>query len=447
MQGFGIRRWLVPSIACLVVPFAALAQDAETKVETCSKSFGTLAVAEPNTGWGHLSRYGLGSPSTLLRMMVQQSGCFDVVERGVGMQNLQQERALAQSGELMQGSNIGQGQMQGADFVMTPVVQIAATETGGIGALGGALLGRLGPLASLAGGLKFKEAETSLLIADVRSSIQVAAAEGKATKTEFNLGAIGIGGGMLGAIGGYGKTPEGKVVAASFLDNYNRIVASIRDKPQLIRPASESAQQNAANSTRAEAPQAAGQMLQARIANVRVYAEPSRESTVVATLQRTDELVASGEARNGFIYVDSANFSGWVQRTLVGPAPGAAPAAVVRPAVVVTPAPAVRTVPSGSIVSMAAFADFNGTYDGAEAGQFRVNVSGKGIVTGAVMTPGGQLGVMGRLDEDGTLVFMANGADGSRMFMGRFDPTAGRVTGSWKFGSRDAGGSFNGGRQ
>ena len=60
-------------------------------------------------------------------------------------------------------------------------------------------------------------------------------------------------------------------------------------------------------------------MLQAKIANVKIFAEPSRESTVVATLQKTDELVATGEAKNGFVRVDAANFSGWVQRTLVGP--------------------------------------------------------------------------------------------------------------------------------
>jgi hypothetical protein len=50
---------------------------------------------------------------------------------------------------------------------------------------------------------------------------------------------------------------------------------------------------------------------------VKVFAEPSRESRVVATLQRSDELVASGESKNGFVWVDAANFSGWVQRTLV----------------------------------------------------------------------------------------------------------------------------------
>jgi curli biogenesis system outer membrane secretion channel CsgG len=300
---------------------ATWAQDSETTVEKCGKSFGSLAVAEPQTGWGHLARYGLGSPATLLRMMIQQSGCFDVVERGVAMQNLQQERALAQSGELRQDSNVGKGQMQAADFVMTPVVQIAASDTGGVGGgLGSLLGGRLGVIGALAGGLKFKEAETSLLIADVRSSLQVAAAEGKATKTDFSVGVLGLGGGALGALGGYGKTPEGKVVAASLLDNYNKIVVSIRDKPQLIKASSAAADANAAASTRAAAPQTPGQMLLPKIANVKVYQEPSRDSAVLATLQRNDELVATGEVRNGFVQIDSANVSGWVQRTLVGPA-------------------------------------------------------------------------------------------------------------------------------
>ena len=120
---------------------AASAQEAAASVEKCGKSFGTLAVAEPQTGWGHLSRYGLGSPATLLRMLIQQSGCFDVVERGVAMQNLQQERALAQSGDLRQESNLGQGQMQAADFVMTTVVQIAASDTGGVGGATGIATG------------------------------------------------------------------------------------------------------------------------------------------------------------------------------------------------------------------------------------------------------------------------------------------------------------------
>lgn len=94
---------------------------------------------------------------------------------------------------------------------------------------------------------------------------------------------------------------------------------SIREQVQLIKASSTAGDANAATSTRADAPQQAGQMLQAKIANVKVFADPSRENSVVATLQRTDELVATGEAKNGFVRIDAANFSGWVQRTLVGP--------------------------------------------------------------------------------------------------------------------------------
>ena len=318
-------RIQIAAIAAFVLAstmVASAADEPASTVEKCSKSFGALAVAEPQSGWGHIKSYGLGSPAALLRMMIQQSGCFDVLERGVALQNLKQEREMSESGDLRQESNLGKGQMQAADFVMTPDVQIASSNSGGVNAGVGALLRRLGPLAGVGGvtgSLKFKEAATSLLIADVRSSLQVAAAEGKATKTDFGIGGWGFGGGAVGAVGGYTNTPEGKIIAASFLDNYNKIVLSIRDQTQLIKASSAAGDANAAASTKAEAPQQAGQMLAAKIANVKVFTEPSRDSNVVATLQRTDDLVATGEAKNGFIRVDTADFSGWVQRTLVGP--------------------------------------------------------------------------------------------------------------------------------
>jgi curli biogenesis system outer membrane secretion channel CsgG len=294
--------------------------DQAPNVEKCSHKLGVLAVAEPQGGWGYLSAYQLGSPAQLLRMMVQNSGCFDVVERGVAMQNIQQERSLAEGGELRGESNVGKGQMQAADFVMTPAVQIAANNTGGVGgAVAGGLLNRFG-LGGVVGGLKFKEASTSLIIADVRSSIQVASAEGKATKTDFDIGGWGWTGAAFGAANGYTNTPEGKVIAASLLDNWNRIVVAVRDNPSLIKTSSASGDANAAASTRAGAPQKAGEILMARINNVKVYAGPSKDSKVLATLTRTDELIASGDQKNGFVQVDSSNFSGWVQKTLVGPA-------------------------------------------------------------------------------------------------------------------------------
>jgi curli biogenesis system outer membrane secretion channel CsgG len=307
-------------LSAVLLLAAGAAHAADSNVEKCSRKLGVMAVAEPHGGWSYLSSYQLGSPEQLLRMMVQQSGCFDVVERGVAMQNIQQERSLAEGGELRGESNIGKGQMQGADFVMTPAVQIAANNTGGVGgALAGGLLNKFG-LGGVAGGLKFKEASTSLVIADVRSSLQVASAEGKATKTDFDIGGWGWTGAAFGAANGYTNTPEGKVIAASLLDNWNHIVVAIRDNPSLIKTHSEAGDVNAANSTRAGAPQKAGEILMARIGNVKVYAGPSKDSKVVGTISKTDELIASGDQKNGFVQVDSSNFSGWVQKTLVAPA-------------------------------------------------------------------------------------------------------------------------------
>lgn len=225
-------------------------------IERCNRVLGTLAVAEPQSHMlSSLGRFSLGSPTTMLRMMAQESGCFTVVERGVAMQNIQQERALAGGGMLQQGANMGGGQLQAADFVMTPALQFS-DNSGGIGGAAIGLLGRYGgglgvALGGLAGGLKFKEAETTLLLADVRSGIQVASAEGKASKMDFSLGGWGWGGMGWASAGGYSKTPEGKLLAASLLDNYNRIVLSVRDKPLLVQSTSAASQFNAANSVQA----------------------------------------------------------------------------------------------------------------------------------------------------------------------------------------------------
>ena len=155
----------------------------------------------------------------------------------------------------------------------------------------------------------------------MRSSIQVASAEGKATKTDFDVGGWGWTGAAFGAANGYTNTPEGKVIAASLLDNWNNIVIAIRDNPSLIKTHSESGDVNAANSTRAGAPQKAGEVLMARINNVKVYSGPVQgQQGRRPRSRKTDELIASGDQKNGFVQVDSSNFSGWVQQTLVGPA-------------------------------------------------------------------------------------------------------------------------------
>ena len=246
--------WGVALVAGLASATQVLA-DSDGSISKCDRSYGTLAVAEPQSQMiASLLQYKLGSPSTMLRMIAQDSGCFTVVERGVAMQNLQQERALAANGMLQEDSNVGGGQMQAADFVMTPAMQFS-DDSGGIGAAVGGLLGHmggiLGSIGGLAGGVKFKEAETTLLVADVRSGIQVASAEGKASKMDFSLGGWGWGNMGWASAGGYSKTPEGKLIAASLLDNFNQIVDQIRKQPQLIHNTSQASRANAVASIQA----------------------------------------------------------------------------------------------------------------------------------------------------------------------------------------------------
>jgi len=208
----------------------ATSHNANSQLERCDASLGTLAVVEDQSQpwYGQLRSYKLESTVPLIRLLVQQSNCFVVVERGKGMNQMQQERALADSGELRQGSRFQPGQMVAADYSMNPSITFNQKDAGGIGGTLSRFSGSLGVLGSLAGGMKFQEASTMLTLTDNRSGVQLAAAEGSSSNTDFDLmgGLLGSRGG--GNLGGYSNTAEGKVIAAAFADSYNQMVRSVR---------------------------------------------------------------------------------------------------------------------------------------------------------------------------------------------------------------------------
>jgi curli biogenesis system outer membrane secretion channel CsgG len=208
----------------------ATAVNANSQLEKCSQSLGTLAVVEDqHAPWYRtLTQHKLGSTVPVLRMMIQQSNCFVVVERGQAMNNMMQERALQNSGEMRSGSSFQKGQIVAADYTMSPSITFSQKGTsGGGGGLGG--FGAFGRAAGLvAGGFRANEAFTTLLMVDNRSGVQLAAAEGSAQNYDYNvLGAAfgsGWGSGGGGGAGGYTNTPEGKILVAAFMDSYNQIV-------------------------------------------------------------------------------------------------------------------------------------------------------------------------------------------------------------------------------
>ncbi len=205
------------------------AQNANSGLERCAASLGTLAIFEDKSEdwYEHLTR-DLRLPSTVpvIRLLAQQSNCFVIVERGKAMKQMMRERELMQSGEMRGGSNFGKGQMVAADYTVTPSITFSSNDTGGGGAVVGALLG---PVAgAVAGGFKHSDASTILTLIENRSGVQLAAAEGSARNTDFALMG-GLFGGAAGmGMGGYTKTPEGKVIVAAFTDSMNNLIRAVK---------------------------------------------------------------------------------------------------------------------------------------------------------------------------------------------------------------------------
>jgi curli biogenesis system outer membrane secretion channel CsgG len=211
----------------------ASTEGASNQLERCNESLGTVAVVEDQgaSWYGYMyQNYKLGSTVPVLRMMIQQSNCFVVVERGRAMNNIMQERALDSSGELRQGSSFQKGQMVAADYTMSPSITFAQKGTSGLGGALGGLLGSKGRVfGAAAGGLRSNEASTTLLMVDNRSGVQLAAAEGSAQNWDFNLAGGALGSTAGGGAGGYTNTPEGKILTAAFMDSYNKLVRAVRN--------------------------------------------------------------------------------------------------------------------------------------------------------------------------------------------------------------------------
>jgi curli biogenesis system outer membrane secretion channel CsgG len=202
------------------------------QIPTCDKKIGTLAVTEPENKWW--LQYNLDSPEALIKVFVSQSKCFTLLDRGKGLAAAEKERALASSGEMRGGSNIGKGQMKAADYVLVPDLVTKNNNSGGTNV--GALLGRVlpGPLSVVAGGisLKSKTADVVLTLTDVRSTEQMALEQGHAKKTDLGW-AAGGGGGFFGGFAAagassYANTEIGQVVTMAYLDSYSKLVNDIK---------------------------------------------------------------------------------------------------------------------------------------------------------------------------------------------------------------------------
>ncbi len=213
-------------------------QRATQDIPHCTRNLGTLAIVEPDNQWWR--EYNLGSPEAILKIIVQRSGCFGLVNRGRAMQSRSMERAMADNGELQRGSNLGRGQVKTADYFLEPDIVSANRNSGGGGA--GAVLGGIGGmfghgLGSIAGSISVKkgEANVTLSVVNARTTEEMALTEGYARKSDVSFGAGGGGffGGTFGGAegGGYQDTAIGQIIVLAYIDAYTKLVSQMGGLP------------------------------------------------------------------------------------------------------------------------------------------------------------------------------------------------------------------------
>lgn len=296
---------LILALGTLVPAARAHADDKGSQgpdIPVCDSKIGTLAVHEPENKWW--LQYNLESPEALLKVYVQQSKCFTLVDRGKGLEMAKEERALSSDGEMRQGSNIGKGQMKAADYVLVPDIANKNNNAGGK-RFGGLLGGRLGSgIGVVLGGvnLKSKTADVVLTLTDVRSTEEVAVVQGHAKKTDLGWGAGG--GGFFGAfaaggVSSYSNTEIGQVVAMAYLDAYKKLLVEL--------------QKNTPNAQKDNTQQAV-KMAKAG----KLYAKADLGSEVVRDLDPGITLYPTGEKYGVWWKVtDELGHEGWVNSTLL----------------------------------------------------------------------------------------------------------------------------------
>ncbi len=293
--------FLLVAIVAATGSVALAGDDKQPAMPICDKKIGTLSVVEPENRWW--LQYNLESPEALIKVFVQESKCFTLLDRGKGLDAAQKERALASSGETRVGSNVGKGQMKAADYVLVPDIVNQNANSGGkkIGAALGGLMGRRAGM--LLGGisLKSKTADVVLTLTDVRSTEQVAIVKGHAKKTDLGWGAAGgMFSGAFAAAGAssYANSEIGQVVAMAYLDAYMKLVEEVKK-----------------NTPDAKANNVSQSVTMAKPG--RMYAKPDLTATVVRDLDVGMLLYPTGEKEGIWWKVsDELGNEGWVPSTL-----------------------------------------------------------------------------------------------------------------------------------
>ncbi|HEX3365137.1 CsgG/HfaB family protein [Phenylobacterium sp.] len=274
----------------------------------CDKPLGRAAIKEPQRDWW--TGLGLSNPETLLKLFASRSNCLRIVDRNAGLAMRNEETALGASGDLRRGSNIGKGQVAGADFFIVPDLANSNANAGGnnLSGVGNSFGRRLGGFGALAGSISTKRSEAQALITlvDARSTEQLYVAEGTAQKTDISFGAGGGSYGWSGfaalAGGGYSNTDIGKVVTAAYFNAFVDLVHYMqKDAP-----------------TGEQASQAAGIQAYTVKQAIVMRKTPSPQAAQVRSFKIGDMVYPTGQKNGIWWEVDDENGNrGWVSSAMI----------------------------------------------------------------------------------------------------------------------------------
>jgi len=273
------------------------------QVPTCDRKLGTVSVKEPENSWW--TQYNLESPEAVIKVLVFQSKCFTLVDRGKGLQAAQAERTLASGGELVGGSNVGKGQMKAADYVLVPDIanRNRHADSTNIGGLMAGLIPHGYGEAFGGLSLKSKTADVVLTLTDVRSTEQVALEQGHAKKVDMGWSTGGGGAGFYGPFiaagaSSYANTEIGQVVMQAYLEAFTKLVSDIKTMSPFA---------STDNASQAVIMSKPG----------RLYTQPDLKSEVVRDLSPGMTLYPTGEKMGvWWKATDELGNDGWVPSTL-----------------------------------------------------------------------------------------------------------------------------------
>lgn len=192
---------------------SAPAAKKEAQLPQCAQPVATIALIEKDIA--ALAGTGLTSPNAILRQMITQSNCFNIVD------------------EAVQASRRGRGPK--IDYYLTPDVLAQNDNAGSIdgGSIGRFIPGIGGQIASSVS-VKFQNAEVAIYLTSAKTGVQIASATGKATTADSGVDFATLSRGRVIAGGAYANTEIGKTVAAAFFDAYANLVKQMQPPTQQV---------------------------------------------------------------------------------------------------------------------------------------------------------------------------------------------------------------------